>query len=102
CDREPIHRLGRIQGFGFLVAVSFDWIVQYVSANSADWLGSEPDDTIGRPLGNFADGDFLHTIRNHVQHLTGADDVERVFGVQLTEGGAPCDTAVHVSGSLII
>ena len=102
CDREPIHRLGRIQGFGFLVAVSFDWIVQYVSANSADWLGSEPEDTIGRPLGNFADGDFLHTIRNHVQHLTGADDVERVFGVQLTEGGAPCDTAVHVSGSLII
>lgn len=102
CDREPIHRLGRIQGFGFLVAVSFDWIVQYVSANGADWLGASPDDTIGRPLGNFADADFLHTIRNHVQHLTGPDDVERVFGIRLTAQGELCDTAVHVSGSLII
>ncbi|WP_417583570.1 HWE histidine kinase domain-containing protein [Pelagibacterium sp.] len=102
CDREPIHRLGRIQGFGFLVAVSFDWIVQYVSANSAEWLGVDADAAIGRPLGNFADAEFLHTIRNHVQHLTGPDDVERVFGVRLTAGGQNCDTAVHVSGSLII
>lgn len=102
CDREPIHRLGRIQGFGFLVAVSFDWIVQYISTNSAEWLGVDPDAAIGHPLGNFADSQFLHSIRNHVQHLTGENDVERVFTTQLTENGETCDAAVHVSGSLII
>ena len=27
CDREPIHVLGAVQPFGFLLAVSPDWIV---------------------------------------------------------------------------
>lgn len=33
CDREPIHQLGCIQGFGALVAVNSDWIVAHRSTN---------------------------------------------------------------------
>src|SRR5262245_55028638 len=33
CDREPIHTPGAIQPFGFLIAVTTDWIVARVSEN---------------------------------------------------------------------
>jgi light-regulated signal transduction histidine kinase (bacteriophytochrome) len=38
CDREPIHILGAVQAFGFLLTVSPDWIVTRASANAPDWL----------------------------------------------------------------
>ena len=33
CDREPIHIPGLIQPFGFLLAVTADWLVARASAN---------------------------------------------------------------------
>ena len=33
-DREPIHILGAVQPFGFLIAVSIDWRVLFVSENA--------------------------------------------------------------------
>ncbi|MBW8911486.1 MAG: hypothetical protein JF564_06295, partial [Sphingomonas sp.] len=40
CDREPIHLLGAIQSFGFLLAVSADWLVSRASENLADHIGT--------------------------------------------------------------
>ena len=34
CDREPIHLLGAIQSFGFLLSVNADWIVVRASENT--------------------------------------------------------------------
>jgi light-regulated signal transduction histidine kinase (bacteriophytochrome) len=31
CDREPIHELGAIQPFGFLLALSTDWLIRRTS-----------------------------------------------------------------------
>ena len=43
CDREPIHLIGAVQPFGFLIAVTrADWLVTRVSANVSRWLGREP------------------------------------------------------------
>ena len=39
CEREPIHVLGNIQNFGFLIAASADWLVTRVSANLAQFTG---------------------------------------------------------------
>ena len=36
CDREPIHILGAVQPFGFLLGVSSDWIVVRASANAPE------------------------------------------------------------------
>jgi light-regulated signal transduction histidine kinase (bacteriophytochrome) len=41
CDREPIHVLGNIQPFGFLVSAGMDWIVRQASANTAAFLNVE-------------------------------------------------------------
>ncbi len=68
CDREPIHLLGAIQPFGFLIAVATpDWSVQRVSANVGDWLKVAPADMLGRPLPHFIGADAIHTVRNQLQ-----------------------------------
>ena len=42
CEREPIHVLGNIQPFGFLITVGADWRVTRASANLDDFIGIPP------------------------------------------------------------
>ena len=103
CDREPIHVLGRIQTFGYLVAMSMDWIVQHVSANIGEILAVEPDDLLGTPLAEIFPASALHTIRGKLQLLSPNEGSERAFGIDLLEDGRHFDVAVHISdGSIVI
>ncbi|WP_409564642.1 HWE histidine kinase domain-containing protein [Methylobacterium sp. J-067] len=102
CDREPIHVLGATQPFGFLLAVSADWIVTRASANVADQLGHAAEDLLGLPLAAILDGEAIHLLRGHLQTLRGPDAFDRVFGVNLIPGRPPFDVALHLSGGSII
>lgn len=102
CDREPIHILGAVQPFGFLIAVSPDWIVTRVSANAPDWLGRPVEDLLGLPLDTVLDGEALHLLRGHLQTLRGPDAVDRIFAVRLLADQAPFDVALHISGTTIV
>ncbi|KAB0680398.1 HWE histidine kinase domain-containing protein [Aureimonas leprariae] len=102
CDREPIHLLGHVQPFGFLVAVSMDWLIQYVSANVKDYLGVEPDNLPGEPLSAIFPETAIHSIRGRLQVLASHDGSERLFGCDLLGQNRFFDVAVHVSGSSII
>ena len=55
CDREPIHVLGTVQPFGFLIALTADWLVSRVSANCAAFIGLSPDDMLGKPVSDLPD-----------------------------------------------
>lgn len=102
CEREPIHVLGNIQPFGFLVAVSADWLVSRTSANTAQFIGIAPGDLLGRPLADIFTGKALQAIRSRITLLRGPDAVERLFGLALVEGGAIFDVALHFSGDQIV
>ncbi|HUO23083.1 MAG TPA: HWE histidine kinase domain-containing protein [Caulobacteraceae bacterium] len=102
CDREPIHVLGAIQPFGVLIAVSADWIVARVSANTLEQIGVAPSDLLGQPVARFILPEALHAIRNRVAMLRGADAVERLFSVDLIAGRPAFDIAVHFSGSVVV
>lgn len=102
CDREPIHILGAIQPFGFLLALSGDWMVTRTSANVAAFLGRAPDALIGRPLLEALDGEAVHAIRNRLATLRGDDAVERLFGIDLQGDGRLFDLALHVCAGLVI
>nr|AGU09947.1 Phytochrome region [uncultured organism] len=102
CDREPIHIPGLIQPFGFLVACTSDWLVSRVSANVAQFVGFEPAEMLGRPISTLFAEEAIHAIRNRMTMLRGADAVERVFGVELIDGGDRFDVAVHFSGDIVI
>ena len=43
CDREPIHVLGSVQSFGFLIALTADWLVSRASANIESFIGRTPE-----------------------------------------------------------
>ena len=102
CDREPIHVLGKVQPFGFLIALTADWLVARVSANSADFIGLSPDDMLGRPISDILASDAIHALRNRITLLRGPDSVERLFSVPLIEGGPAFDVAVHFSGPMVV
>lgn len=102
CDREPIHVLGTVQPFGFLIALTADWLVSRVSANSAAFIGLSPDDMLGKPVSALLDGEAIHTLRNRITLLRGPDSVERIFSLMLMPGGRPFDVAVHFSGQLVV
>ena len=73
CDREPIHILGSVQPFGFLLAVNSDWVVVHASTTSLRYLGLTPEDLLGRPLTQVMSGHAIHNIRGRLQIMRGAD-----------------------------
>ncbi|MGZ3297264.1 MAG: HWE histidine kinase domain-containing protein, partial [Xanthobacteraceae bacterium] len=103
CDREPIHLLGAVQPFGFLLALaSATWCVTRASRNVVAWLGVEAADLLGRPFDQIFTHDAVHTIRGQMQSAIMGDTVARAFGVVLTRGGLRCDLAVHVIGNTVV
>ena len=102
CDREPIHLLGHIQPFGFLIAASkMDWVVEHVSRNIEEWLGVAPQEIIGRPVNSLLDREVVHAIRGKLQRAIVGDTTERMFAVDLAEG-LRCDVAVHLAGDSVV
>lgn len=102
CDREPIHVLGTVQPFGFLIALTADWLVSRASANCADFIGLPPEELLGKPIATIMTSDALHSLRNRITLLRGPDAVERLFSLQLVAGGPLFDVAVHFSGALVV
>jgi light-regulated signal transduction histidine kinase (bacteriophytochrome)/CheY-like chemotaxis protein len=102
CDREPIHILGAIQPFGFLLALSNDWLVARASANVADFIGQAPDALIGQPLVQIFTSDAVHAIRNRLSLLRGEDGVERLLDRDLRGDGRRYDLALHFSGGQVV
>ena len=102
CDREPIHLLGAIQPIGFLLAVSDSWQVERASDNLETFTGAAPRSVIGKRLDAVFQAEAIHTLRNRVSMLQGADGVERIFHCVLVEGREPFDVALHVSNGQIV
>lgn len=102
CDREPIHILGAVQPFGFLVAVTADWLVARASAKLQDFTGRSPEGLLGRSLETLFTIEAIHAIRNRITLLRGPDAVERLFNLVLIADRPPFDVALHFSGSVVV
>lgn len=97
CDLEPIHVIGRIQSFGYLISFSADWIVNHASLNCEELFGREARDLIGSPAYDCLCEQALHDIRSRMQMLNSSDSIERVFDVEVMGDGRLFDVAVHRS-----
>jgi len=103
CDREPIHQLGRIQFFGFLIAVSSGWTVVRVSDNTARYIGLTPDDLLGSNMNAVLTREAVHHIRTRMQMLQDPDTVERLFRVKILESlEQRFDVSIHIIDGLTI
>jgi light-regulated signal transduction histidine kinase (bacteriophytochrome)/CheY-like chemotaxis protein len=107
CDREPIHLLGTIQPFGFLIAATADWTISRASANAGAWLGVPPSADgaaalVGTSLRERVSVEGVHAIGNRLAMLRDQSTPERAFGVPLVAGHPPFDIAVHMSGTSLV
>ena len=101
CDREPIHILGQVQSFGFIIIFSRDFEVLSASKNAGDFLGLPHDEILRSTADTLFSHDAIHSIRQRLQVLRGPDSIERMFGLKLRNGGPLYDVAVHQSGQTI-
>ncbi|TWF49828.1 HWE histidine kinase domain-containing protein [Neorhizobium alkalisoli] len=102
CDREPIHLLGAIQPIGFLLSLTLDWIIARASANIAEFIKVDDGDLVGRPLSEIFLPETIHSLRNRLATLRGANAVDKVFDTPLTPRGQPFDIAIHISSGQIV
>ena len=102
CDREPIHILGAVQRFGFLLALDADWAVARASENVAQHLGRSAADLQGMAAADLFEDGAIHTLRNMAAMLFGPDAVERGRLDRLTPSGGAMNVAVHVSDGLFV
>ncbi|WP_428685803.1 HWE histidine kinase domain-containing protein [Reyranella sp.] len=103
CDREPIHLLGAVQPFGFLIALdSTQWIITRLSSNAVAWLGAGPAELVGRPIEDVFTHESIHLIRGQLQTAVFTNTVARAFSVALLTDGSRFDLAVHVNGDTIV
>jgi light-regulated signal transduction histidine kinase (bacteriophytochrome)/CheY-like chemotaxis protein len=102
CDREPIHVPGSIQSFGFLLALLSDFSICIASENVEHYLGFDRGEIIDRSINDVFLPGAVATIRTRVDYLAGKDAVERIFGLQLQEGGERFDVAIHFSGVYLV
>jgi light-regulated signal transduction histidine kinase (bacteriophytochrome)/CheY-like chemotaxis protein len=102
CDLEPIARPEKVQSFGFLLALSSDWVVVRASANTAQFIGIGPEMALGKALDTLVDVEALHDIRNRLIGLSVGGGTERFYGVRLVAHLPPLDIAIHYVGKLRI
>ncbi|MAY62813.1 MAG: histidine kinase [Rhizobiales bacterium] len=104
CDREPIHLLGRVQEFGFLVAATSDWMISDISANAGDFIDREPESLLGEHISAILASEVIHTLRNRLQNLHAGTLPDVVSDMPIAAGrtGEKFDISVHISGSKIV
>jgi len=102
CDREPIHLLGAIQPFGFLIAVSADWIVTRVSRNLGDFCGRDAQQMLGLPLAAFMESEAVEAIRQALRQMDVDQGVERLFNLSVFGTRVRFDLAVHVATDVVV
>ncbi|SDC74563.1 HWE histidine kinase domain-containing protein [Belnapia rosea] len=101
CDREPIHRLGLVQPWGFLLSATNDGTIRHASANVTEHLSLSPEAVIGRRLDQVLERSALHDIRARLQGLHGNHQTDRLFSLNLIAGQPPYDVAVHFAPSQV-
>lgn len=99
CDREPIHVPGSIQPFGLLlVLVEPGFVVQQVSANSADFLNAAPEALLGRPIDELLDQRSFAELHACVCALRDAE----VSPLRVTAGGRGFEALLHRHQGVLI
>ncbi|MEM6761928.1 MAG: HWE histidine kinase domain-containing protein, partial [Pseudomonadota bacterium] len=102
CDREPIHALGRVQSFGFLLGFDRNWTVAAASDNLGAFAHLQPDEALGRHASDVLAAPALGLVRARLEWMRLSGVTERVFAENLFGDGRLFDLAVHDNGQLLI
>ncbi|MBL0095018.1 MAG: GAF domain-containing protein, partial [Piscinibacter sp.] len=102
CASEPIHRLGRIQAAGFLLAVDPGGHIAHVSANAAAWVGHTPRSLLGSGAESALPRQALAAAAAHARVSLAHDAAQHLYGVAWPGRADPVDVSIHDSGGLLV
>ncbi|TPW30705.1 HWE histidine kinase domain-containing protein [Pararhizobium mangrovi] len=102
CDREPIHLLGRVQSFGFLIGFDQEWRVSHISENARTFLPSLDESALGQEARVLLTPEIVHTIRNRLQYQRPDSGPEVIGDLALPGATQRFDAAVHRSGDTVV
>lgn len=102
CDKEPIHRLGKIQSNGALIAFSADWLIIAHSDNVAEMSKRDASDLIGTQLADFLHPIAVAAVTKTVSRIEDEDQLERLLGIELFAEKQLFDVTIHFSQDLLI
>lgn len=102
CASEPIHRLGRIQAAGFLLAVDAGGRIAHVSANAASWVGRSPRSLLRARADVALPRQALAAAAAHARVAAAHDTAQHLYGVAWPGRDNPVDVSIHQSGGLLL
>lgn len=102
CDREPIHKLGRVQSGAGLIAVSADWLVVAYSENLTNWVDSQTDEILGVLLNELITDEAATQITRAAAEINFEDQIERLMGVKLFDNVIEQDVALHFNDEVLL
>jgi len=101
CDRDPIHLVGAIQPFAWLLATDRSVSeFRYVSANIASLLNLAPPTVFAASPDDILAADVIHALRNIASHQTITH--QREFVHSTTLHGNTVDLVAHVADDSLI
>ncbi len=102
CASEPIHLLGRTQGFGVLLAIDPSRRLAAVSANSLDWCGRLPEALVGAPAHEVLPVQAVDAAFAHARVAAAGGHPQHLHRVAWPRQASAVDVSVHASGDLVI
>jgi light-regulated signal transduction histidine kinase (bacteriophytochrome) len=92
----------RVQGAGFVLVLSPDWLIQRASDNARSFFGTYPQRMIGEPLSDFTMAQPLHDLRNSLARQQSASGIARVYRVRLVQEQRFFDIVYQQVGGRIV
>ncbi|MEO0463931.1 MAG: HWE histidine kinase domain-containing protein [Pseudomonadota bacterium] len=102
CDREPIHNIAQIQPHGGFIKLNADWVIAHISTNCAAMLGLDENPVGGTALAKVLAPRAITVLKEALHRIVEPDQIERIFGVKLTEAACLFDCALHTVGDRMV
>lgn len=75
CDKEPIHILSKIQSHGMLCAISYDYLIQQISNNYADFFNSTLQELLNKNIKDCFGEELIYKLNSLQKELTTTSNI---------------------------
>ncbi len=102
CAREPIHLLGRTQGFGVLLAFDGNRRIVAASANARAWCGQEAPQLLGTAIERVLPRQAVEAAIAHARMAAATGYVQHLYRVRWPGRDEAVDVTVHDCAGLVV
>jgi light-regulated signal transduction histidine kinase (bacteriophytochrome) len=102
CDKEPIHKLGKVQQYGGLLGLSENWQIVFCSHNIEKFSKWTSDDCLGKAAEQILLPETIAKCKEAIASNADSDQTQRLFGEYVFSRNEFYDLSIHLSGDIIV